>query len=269
MLCDYHLHSSFSGDSKQSLASICEKAIETGFKEIVITDHEDRSWPVNNPQFVIGDFKHYFQDIEACRETYGRALNVRTGLEIGLHPKRMAEYEALMEEWPFDFVIGSLHEIDGYPVHHPAFYAGKSKEQLYRIYYDTLRRFIKPDACFDVVGHLDYIRRYIPFSYQTEDLYLAQNAVHALLDDIIAAGLGIECNTSGYRHQSEVPLPHAAVLQAYYEKGGRRITLGSDAHQPKYVGFGIPQAHALLRSCGFSHFTRFNQRRALTEALLQ
>lgn len=267
MLCDYHLHSAFSGDSKQSLASICEQAIEKGIEEIAITDHEDRSWPENNPKFVINDFTHYFQSIEFCRQTYGHALQIRTGLEIGLHPKRMAEYASLLKDLPFDFIIGSLHEIDNYPVHHPAFYAGKSKLELYQTYYETLRTFIQPDACFDVVGHLDYIRRYIPFPYQPEDLTLAQDSVKALLMDIIQAGIGIECNTSGFQHQSGEPLPSLATLKSYADLGGKIITIGSDAHQPKNVGFGIEKAHAVLRECGLTHYMRFNKRVCVKEAL--
>lgn len=36
---DYHIHSEFSGDSKQDLTEIFEKAIALGLEEIAITDH--------------------------------------------------------------------------------------------------------------------------------------------------------------------------------------------------------------------------------------
>lgn len=39
---DYHIHSRFSGDSREDLDEILKKAISLGLKEIAITDHLEK-----------------------------------------------------------------------------------------------------------------------------------------------------------------------------------------------------------------------------------
>ena len=41
MFYDYHMHSSFSNDSKSDMEDMIKKSIELGLKEICFTDHVD------------------------------------------------------------------------------------------------------------------------------------------------------------------------------------------------------------------------------------
>ena len=47
----------------------------------------------------------------------------------------------------------------------------------------------------------------------------------------------------------------------YRSLGGERITLGSDAHTPEYVGCALRQNQELLKRCGFTRFCCFSCRR--------
>ena len=49
----------------------------------------------------------------------------------------------------------------------------------------------------------------------------------------------------------------APLLRLYRELGGEIITLGSDAHDTRYVGCAIRERQELLRQCGFRYFTTF------------
>ena len=46
MYSDYHVHSSFSFDSEETLDNIIKKAVSLNMKQIAITDHQDFNWPV-------------------------------------------------------------------------------------------------------------------------------------------------------------------------------------------------------------------------------
>jgi len=45
----------------------------------------------------------------------------------------------------------------------------------------------------------------------------------------------------------------------YRDLGGEIITLGTDAHDPTYVGCAIRERQELLRQCGFRRFCTFRR----------
>ena len=45
---DYHLHSSFSGDSRADMEEMIQKAISLGLKNICFTEHMDLNFPVDD-----------------------------------------------------------------------------------------------------------------------------------------------------------------------------------------------------------------------------
>ena len=58
-------------------------------------------------------------------------------------------------------------------------------------------------------------------------------------------------------------LPQRAILRRYRELGGELLTIGSDAHRPQYVGFHFPDAIEMIKSCGFTHLTHYEKRKAV------
>ena len=47
---DYHVHSSFSGDSKSPMEEIIRKAVDLGLKYICFTEHFDYDFPYIKPE---------------------------------------------------------------------------------------------------------------------------------------------------------------------------------------------------------------------------
>lgn len=256
MLVDYHLHSHFSKDSKTTLKAICHAAVQANLTEIAITDHVDYTYPHTNLGHEINDLDQYFSAIAQCRQDYAGQLIIRAGVEIGLEQHRIADYEKLLTH-PFDFVIGSLHSVQGEGVSHAAYFAGKTKEEAYITYYQTMLEQIRCFDQFDVLGHLDYCKRYGPYLYEENDYLIGNDLVQEILKTLIQRGIGIEVNTSGYRHVSHAPLPHPYILKQYCQLGGRRITIGSDSHRSEHVGYQIAETMDLLRSIGFSSISTF------------
>ena len=107
---------------------------------------------------------------------------------------------------------------------------------------------------FSVLGHLT-----LPLRYMNENLgeHMTfeghEEQCREIFRTLIENGCGIECNTN----RGHDPLPDGPLLRLYRELGGEIITLGSDAHNTRYVGCAIRERQELLRQCGFRYFTTF------------
>ena len=260
MLIDYHIHSEFSNDSEAFLEGICGQAIARGIQEIAITDHVDLQYPQQPPGYTICDMDQYFRTLEKCQQRYQGQLCIRIGMEIGLEPHRFQDYDRLISDYPFDFIIASLHAVDGMEPHLGAYYQGKDKEEAYRVYYQHISDFLDQYDNFDVLGHLDYVKRYMPYPYAPGDHLLAQETTEAILRKLIALGKGLEINTSGFRHVSRAGMPHFDIIARYHELGGQRLTIGSDSHQNDTIGFMVPETLQRLKELGFRTISTFSRR---------
>lgn len=267
MYIDYHLHSHFSCDSKNNLDAICQTAIAIGLNEIAITDHVDFSYPLQKPNHAISDFEYYFDTLAIFQQRYHNRLTIRQGVEIGLEPHRMEDYARLLERYPFDFVIGSVHEVNGQAVSRMPYFLNKTKEQAYYIYYQAVLENISCFDQFDVLGHLDYCKRYCPHPYAPTDPFIANDLVAEILQKLIAKGKGIEVNTSGFRHVSHMSMPHIDIIKQFYDLGGRRITVGSDSHQRQYIGLQVKEMHQQLAAIGFATISTFEQRQEIPQPI--
>ena len=194
------------------------------------------------------------------KKKYSGRLDIRTGIELGLQ-SHIADYlYKLTEEYPFDFVIGSVHFIDGLDPYYPEYFEKHGKNS-YRLYFETLLRRIRKVKCYDSLGHLDYIVRYgtphgLTYSYSEYGDYIDE-----ILRQIISDGKALECNTGGLSRGLTEPNPCRDVFVRYRELGGELITLGSDAHSPETLGCCFDRCGAMLRDCGFKYYAVYEKRR--------
>ena len=63
----------------------------------------------------------------------------------------------------------------------------------------------------------------------------------------------VEVNTSGLYSPLSATVPGIDFLKAYYNNGGRNISVGSDAHSASHIARGFETAFELLRQTGFRH----------------
>ncbi|HZK34185.1 MAG TPA: histidinol phosphate phosphatase, partial [Bacillota bacterium] len=110
-----------------------------------------------------------------------------------------------------------------------------------------------------VLGHLDLVRRYAPYKYDSNDHLIGLDIIKAIFKTLIENGKGIELNSSGFGHSSGVPLPHPDIIRLYRELGGEIITIGSDAHSSEFVAYESKRSVDLLKSLGFKYVTRFDK----------
>jgi histidinol-phosphatase (PHP family) len=261
-LFDYHVHTTYSSDGRMTMETLCKQAIKLGLKEIAITDHIDMDWPVPGyTSFDIETLKQYLSDIEKMKKKFKGQLIIKKGIEIGLQPHILDQCTNVIREYPFDFIIASIHIVDRTDPYLGDFYNNKTKEESYRRYYEEVLALIESYDAFNVLGHLDYIKRYSPFLVEEGDHLLCRSIVDDILKTLIRKEKGLEVNTSGYRHASKTTMPHPDIIHRYWKLGGRIITLGSDAHSPEYLGLGFDAALKEIKKAGFTALTTFTNQK--------
>jgi len=256
---DYHVHSTFSGDSKMSMISAVEKSIEVGLKEIVFTDHLDIFWPDQLNVYERIQPKKYHNLIEKAKKLYGNQISIKKGLEIGIQPHSIIETNNFLKGWDYDFIILSIHCVDKIDVSQKMFYLRQSSYETFKRYYEEVLFAVKEFQTYNVLGHLDLIRRHIPNPSYKKPFY---SEFYEIIDQIfkilINKNKGIEVNTSGYRYGLDTFMPDFDLIKRYRELGGKIITVGSDAHSTEYIGYKINEAIELIKQAGFEHITLFD-----------
>lgn len=259
MLCDCHLHTSFSADSDTPIQDQIERAIALGMPEICITDHHDYDFISGDLQFLL-DFDTYLPTVAKLREEYAGQIQIRCGIELGLQNHLKDYLDQLAKSYPFEYIIGSCHAIDGQDPYFPVYFEGRSEKESYERFFElTLKRVRRLD-CFDSLGHLDYVVRYGPTRNQFYSYRAYQEYIDPILKALIEKGKALECNTGGLKYGLGHPNPDDEILKRYHELGGELLTIGSDAHKPEHVGYDFHLLPEILKSCGFRYYTVYHDR---------
>ena len=259
---DFHMHSSVSFDSQAAAGDMAAAAIERGLREICFTDHYDQQTDPAAPANLFS--------MEAYRQAYDHlsvpGITIRRGMEFGLTGWNAPHLKALAESYPFDFVLGSVHFVDGVDPYEPRYWQGRTVHEAFRAYLETVYQCVLVHDGFDVLGHLTYVCKsvYNP-THGPVPLEDHREVVDEILKLLVAKGKGMEVNTSGM-DRAGVFLPSAEYLRRFKELGGQIVTIGSDAHDPGRVGQYAPQAMEMLKGI-FGHVCTFDHRQPVFHKL--
>jgi len=252
---DFHIHTHYSSDSRETMEAHIQQAIQLNLKEICFTDHVEFD-PA--PPFVeeFPDVKAYSAEIKRLQEMYKNKLQIRKGCEIGYQPHVLDRMNAYATSTDFDFIIASLHGVDKLDLHTGPYFKGKTQEEAATRYFEAYYQCVKDNPIYSVLGHFDLLKRYEPFDGTKlfKDNY---DIIKTTFQLLISNGKGIEINTSGHRYRLGHTLPTLDILKLYKQLGGEIITTGSDAHRKQDLAMEFDGAHALLREAGFDYYTRF------------
>ena len=262
---DYHLHTNFSTDSKTPMEEMILAGIEKGLKTMCFTEHMDYDYPVpaDDPTFnFLIDMESYLSKTKELAEKYSNKCNILFGIELGLQPHLTERLQTLTNSYPFDFVIGSTHLIDGIDPYFPEFYDGRSEKASYQRYFENCVENILAFPKLDAFAHLDYIVRYGPnknkyYSYKEYSDYIDE-----ILKLLIHHGIALEINTGSFKYGLNVTNPNLDIIKVYRQMGGELITVGSDAHIPNFIANQFDLVSDLLLEAGFKYYTEFHNRKA-------
>ena len=180
-------------------------------------------------------------------------------MEIGLQPQIVDVNRRTTSRYPFDFVIGSSHVVHGIDPYYPNYYEGKTEDEAYREYFESILENIATDADYDVYGHLDYVVRYGPNKNKYYSYEKYADIIDEILRQLIRHGKGIEINTSSVRYGLKDTTPSKDIIKLYRDLGGKIITIGSDSHKKEHLGAYIDETKTMLKDMGFEYLCIFKQ----------
>lgn len=256
MFYDYHMHCSYSADSKTPMKDMIEKSIKMGLKEICFTDHVDYDI-IGNPNVKV-DYDKYFKEIESYQDQFAKEITIKKGIEMGLQSHILDKCSKDIREHDFDFVIASIHTIDRNELFTGDYHNGKTQYEAYEGYYNSLLEIVNSFKDYSVLGHVDLIKRYGNFDSILDDI-LFDDYIEAILKNIIQNGKGIEINTSSFRYKLPDLTPSRNIIKMYKELGGEIITVGSDSHNPDQIATKFKEVHEVLRDIGYKYICRFDK----------
>lgn len=256
-IADYHLHTPLCGHAVGEPLEYAEAAVEAGLEEIGFSDHapfvhyEDPGITMN-----IKQLPEYYRLMEDVRKKYSNCLRVKIGIEADFVPGYEDKTQAILDDYPYDYVIGSVHFIKDWGFDNPEEFERWSDKDVDQVYHDyfTLLRQSAQSGMYDIMGHVDLVKK---FGHRSiSDI---SDEVRKTAQVFKECGVAIEINTSGLRKPVKEIYPSLDNLKIYADVGVSLI-FGSDSHDPKDVGRDFEEAMSLAREAGFSEYVLFRGR---------
>jgi histidinol-phosphatase (PHP family) len=272
VIVDYHMHLrdpeeklDFSVDGVERFV---ERAAERGVDDIGFTEHVyyfaqtrqlwDRPYQLERCVYDLDEY------VDAVVQAKRQGLPVKLGLEVDYVPGRERELRDVLDPYPWDYLLGSVHWIEGHSVDSApdrGLWAHLPVEEVWRRYFIALRGAAR-SGLYDVLSHPDLVKIFgmRPGEEDTE-LHHEESA-----DAIQASGVAVEISTAGLRKPVGELYPDLEFLNACRRRDVP-ITLASDAHLPHLVGEDFDKSLSLAGAAGYETVTVFEGRKSRQEPL--
>ncbi len=255
MLFDSHVHSYASPDSQmdpaEAILFLRRKNMGVVFTEHVdyatrtdLADKTAKDLPNSGKDFV-ADFLIYPSRYEKLR-----ADDVLLGLEVGLTDAFANFNKQTVEEYKYDFVIGSVHFVDGHDIY-TDYMTRPELGDHYRRYLTYTAEMIERNDFFDSLGHIDYISRVSPFQEKNVLYERYPDEYDAIFRLLARRDAALEINTARLSDKAAA----ANLLRVYKrfrELGGRYVTVGSDSHCLNDLARNFKIAEAIWNEAGLT-----------------
>ncbi|UVI31103.1 PHP domain-containing protein [Paenibacillus spongiae] len=266
--------------SKEWIMYYLERGKQLGIKRFGIVDHlyrfeefrpyYERHMIIDDTE--LGQLQRYWLDrvctgsiepyLAAIRALRGEGYPISLGVEADYFPGGEEELGGLLGRYELDFVIGSVHFIDGWGFDNPQTeykFEGEDLIAMYRRLFDHLLGSIR-SGLFDIIAHPDNLK---VFNYRPDEaslLPMYEEAAAAMKE----AGVATEINTGlAYRYPVKEMCPSPSFLRIIHDHGVP-ITLSSDSHFPDDIGMLLNEAAALAREVGYEEVVYFDKRERKT-----
>ncbi|MBM3263609.1 MAG: histidinol-phosphatase HisJ family protein [candidate division Zixibacteria bacterium] len=244
-----------------TLRRFIDSAEARGVHEIAITEHVYHF--VQAREIVANAWadEKCFYDMDTyvriLQEGQKAGLPIKVGIEMDYMDGKEDVIERIVNDYPWDFVLGSVHWIGpwGFDLsEHRAEWDRRSVDEAYRAYFRLLMQAVDM-GCFSSMSHPDLIKvmGHFPLG-DVSDLY------EAFADRVAAQpGLCVEISSAGIRKPVGRLYPELPLLEACAARG-IAITTASDAHAVEDIGRDFDQVKTLAASCGYTHAMSFTRR---------
>lgn len=282
-MLDYHLHLWTHDDpttwlSIDQIAEYCEVAQSNGVTEIAITEHIHRFRQSNE---IVGKFWesternpelqeqisayigfHNGSDLDAyvelALEAKAAGLPVKIGMEVDYYRGQMDDVAALLGQYPFDVLLGSVHWIGGWQfddIDNPvqmAEWDARDVDACWDAYTTALEELAASRAC-DVLAHPDLIK---------VNGRIPENPVEwwdRIAEAAKTSGMAAELSSSGWKKPVGEQYPSIPLLDRFVA-AGVPMTTASDAHASDRVGERASDLADLVEAAGVTTLASFDRR---------
>ncbi|MFT3848203.1 MAG: PHP domain-containing protein [Propionivibrio sp.] len=248
---DSHVHTAYSPDGKDPMAAFAALVDQGVADGIGFAEHYD-FLPICGAWEYLDEARYLAEVADWCARGYA----FFAGVEVNYVHKVEGDIRRKLRQFPFDFVIGSIHTLDPWTI------SDREIEHFYddaifeRILTEYAAEFTASLAMpeLDVIGHPGVFQRHLDERFFVGKPWKAR--IRELEDDLAArsarAGKLIEVNTSGLFCVSQQSCATPFFLERYRAHGGRDISLASDSHAAAHLRRGFAEVAPQLRSLGFA-----------------
>ncbi len=237
-----------------------KKAVADGDKYFITTEHADLESYVFQGEDILADIEKQQQIVSRLNEKY--PIKVLLGIEVGWKKSIHQRNLDIVKKYPFDMVILSIHETEQYDVAAPEYRKGRTADDCYREYLRMALRAIENFDDFDTFAHIDYVLRYVGHT----DLSKHKEQLSAVFTKLIEKGKALEINTKTFSDPQAVERMEY-IVWLYTSLGGKKITLGSDAHTVSRHKNGFDKVIATLKANGITEVCMFIARKEHTVSI--
>lgn len=262
-MIDLHTHHDRCGHASGTLREYVLAALDKGVKVLGLSDHTpmfgaaaDHPFPV--AAMAVSDFPGYIAEAVALRDEFRGRIDVLVSAEANYAGDEVDIYSRALSGQPLDYVIGSVHVMDGRDIFDPSRWTSDQTDEELRALKTRYFGLIADSArcgLFDVIGHLDALKGSCP--------RLSQIPTPAAVDDMLRAiaetGCVMEINTSGSTKQCGGWYPDYEIIERAYHYGVR-VTFASDAHSLDRIGDQFVEVTETLRGIGYTGYISFRDR---------
>ncbi|MBP9537649.1 MAG: histidinol-phosphatase HisJ family protein [Negativicutes bacterium] len=275
MKIDYHMHFEYGSYDLEWVQGFFESAKKNGVGEIGISEHSHGFIEFKDLYYeelilddsVVGSYqakwleknkfkyslKDYFKFMQMLKE---KGYPVKIGIEI-CNFKNQEKVKAIIKDYEFDYIIGSVHFLNGWGYDFADIkqvWNDFSLQDIYKWYAVEITN-LAQSGLYDVLGHPFNIRLFknIP----EFDVKPILEQVATVLKE---ANMVIDINTGTlYRYPIEEISPYPDFLQVA-KKYDLPIITSSDAHKPEDCGRYIDEAIDYAKTFGYDSSIIFTNR---------
>lgn len=270
--------------SEEWLDLYLQQAKQLGLREVGIVDHLyrfketrgyfERFMKLDDSE--IGQLQRYWLDrvmtenidtfvstIQLAKEKWHReGISLKLGIEADYFIGGEMELTSLLANHPWDYVIGSVHFVEGWGFDNPQTeylfkqMSPQALQENYERFFMTVENMIQ-SKLFDFVAHLDNFK---VFNYQVEDQAFLKVWHERIAQALTSTETATEINAGlYYRYPVKEMCPGPRFLQTLLDYGVI-FTVSSDAHFPDDLGKHTFANTDLLKSHGVQSIVSFEQR---------
>ncbi|MBD3322664.1 MAG: histidinol-phosphatase HisJ family protein [Chitinivibrionales bacterium] len=248
VLVDYHVHTPYCGHAQGKIIDYIESGIAAGLSEIGFADHLGRYYLSRSQKRRYWDWgmdekacSRYFEELAGLRDVYNDRIAIKIGMEVDFIAGAEDIAGQLIEKFPCDFILGSIHCLPEFGWRHLAETSLNDTSVMYAAYFTQACECVK-SGLFNSLAHLDFIWRYVKWPKRKSiDVY---PMIHDAVSCAAKNDCCIEINANGYLWSQLYTIrqgdPFAYMIKSINEENVA-VTIGSDAHSPSHVAKLFPQ----------------------------